>query len=24
MTPEQVGADLTEGIAKWYAPFQGK
>jgi len=24
MTPEQVGADLTEGIAKWYKPFQGK
>jgi raffinose/stachyose/melibiose transport system substrate-binding protein len=24
MTADQVGADLTEGIAKWYAPFQGK
>jgi raffinose/stachyose/melibiose transport system substrate-binding protein len=24
MTPDQVGADLTEGIGKWYQPFQGK
>lgn len=24
MTPEQLGADLTTGIAKWYTPFQGK
>jgi raffinose/stachyose/melibiose transport system substrate-binding protein len=24
ITPEQVGADLTNGIAKWYTPFQGK
>ena len=24
MTPEQLGADLTAGVGKWYAPFQGK
>lgn len=24
ITPDQVGTDLTEGIAKWYQPFQGK
>jgi raffinose/stachyose/melibiose transport system substrate-binding protein len=24
ITPEQLAADLTSGLAKWYAPFQGK
>jgi len=24
ITPDQLGADLTAGVAKWYAPFQGK
>jgi raffinose/stachyose/melibiose transport system substrate-binding protein len=24
MTPDQLGADLTDGLAKWYKPFQGK
>ena len=24
ITPEQLAADLTNGIAKWYVPFQGK
>ncbi|MDQ0392931.1 extracellular solute-binding protein [Labrys monachus] len=24
ITPDQLAADLTAGIAKWYAPFQGK
>jgi raffinose/stachyose/melibiose transport system substrate-binding protein len=24
MTPEQLGADLTAGLATWYTPFQGK
>jgi|AraplaMF_Cvi_mMS_1032046.scaffolds.fasta_scaffold00034_43 raffinose/stachyose/melibiose transport system substrate-binding protein len=24
ITPEQLGADLTNGLAKWYKPFQGK
>ncbi|GLS23595.1 ABC transporter substrate-binding protein [Labrys miyagiensis] len=24
MTPDQLAADLTSGLAKWYAPFQGK
>jgi raffinose/stachyose/melibiose transport system substrate-binding protein len=24
ITPDQLGADLTDGIAKWYTPFQGK
>jgi ABC-type sugar transport system, periplasmic component len=24
MTPEQLATDLTNGIAKWYVPFQGK
>jgi raffinose/stachyose/melibiose transport system substrate-binding protein len=24
ITPEQLGADLTSGIAKWYPAFQGK
>ena len=24
MTPEQVGVEMTNGIATWFAPFQGK
>jgi raffinose/stachyose/melibiose transport system substrate-binding protein len=24
MTPEQVGEEMTKGIATWYTPFQGK
>lgn len=24
LTPDQVGADLTAGLAKWYTPFQGQ
>jgi raffinose/stachyose/melibiose transport system substrate-binding protein len=24
ITPDQLAADLTSGLAKWYAPFQGK
>ena len=24
ITPEQLATDLTNGIAKWYVPFQGK
>ena len=24
ITPDQLAADLTDGLAKWYKPFQGK
>lgn len=24
ISPEKLGADLTDGLAKWYTPFQGK
>jgi raffinose/stachyose/melibiose transport system substrate-binding protein len=24
ITPDQLGADVTNGLAKWYTPFQGK
>lgn len=24
MTPEQVGVEMTDGLAKWFKPFQGK